>query len=136
MKRVLVTVVALLSLVARAAGPAQLSDALDRLQSGDAAGAVSLLESLARAEPRDARIWRALGQARHLLHDEDASIGAYERALEFESDSPQVWFALGAAYAAKREPLRALAWLERARASHRIDMSQITADEAFAPLRS
>jgi hypothetical protein len=136
MRSSFLALVALLALVAFVADATELDDALAQLQAGDAAAVVASLEKLSRKEPRNPRIWRALGQAHHRLHDESSAIKALHRALEIEPDSPQAWYALGAAYAAKREPDRAFEWLERARSSRRYDMTQITVDEDFAALRS
>ena len=108
--------------------PLSLAAAVRVLQSGDLATARHMLETLTRQPDVDARTWRTLGSAYQQQHEQRLAIGAYQEALKLEPDSPQVFYALGSAYAAEHDPARALQWLQRARATHRYDMTQINVD--------
>ena len=121
-----------------AAKPAEptLSAALAQLQAGNAADAARALRRLTVSEPRNAQAWRALGTAEQQLHNYDEAIAAYQHALQIEPDSPRIFYALGTAYASKHDSPRAFEWLERAAATHRYDMTQISVDPALAELRS
>jgi len=113
-----------------------LSAALAQLQAGDAAGAAVALRAITARESANAQAWRALGTAEQQLHNYDPAIAAYQRALKIEPDSPRTFYSIGAAYAAKHDPQQAFVWLERAAATHRYDMTQITQDAALAELRA
>src|SRR6185295_12818780 len=84
--------------------------------------------------PRTARDWRQVGAARRQAKDYDGAIAAFQAALKLEPDAPAAMFALGAVYAAKRDTAEALEWLTRARATRRVDMTQIEADNDLKPL--
>src|SRR5262249_53001060 len=96
---------------------ASLDEALQKLQTGDAAAAAHDLEQLAQKQPSDARSWRMLGLARHRMHDESRAIQAYQRALAIEPTSAQTLYALGVVYAAMHDSEHAFEWLERARST-------------------
>lgn len=114
---------------------AALSAALAQFQAGDAAGAARALGEITARDPGNALAWRNLGKASAQLRDYDGAIAAYLQALKLEPDSPRVFYSLGAAYAAKQDPGRAFAWLGRAAATHRYDMSEMTTDADLAILR-
>ncbi len=116
--------------------PLSLAAAVRVLQSGDLATARHMLETLTRQPDVDARTWRTLGSAYQQQHEQRLAIGAYQEALKLEPDSPQVFYALGSAYAAEHDPARALQWLQRARATHRYDMTQINVDPNLQRLKS
>jgi hypothetical protein len=117
------------------AASARLIAATHRLQSGDAAGAMRMLKSAARHDPRSALTWRTLGAAYRQLKMPDQAISAYSSALEIEPDLPQVFYALGILYASKGDRDRSFQWLQRARGSRRYDMTQLSQDKEAAALR-
>ena len=86
------------------------------------------------AHPETARDWRQVGSARRQAKDYDGAIAAFQTALKLEPDAPAAMFALGAVYAAKHDTTQSLAWLTRARATRRVDMTQIEADNDLKPL--
>jgi hypothetical protein len=88
----------------------------------------------AESEPTNAQGWRALGATNRQKHQYDAAIAAYRRALELEPDAPQALYGIGVCYAAKKDPTQAFEWLEKARATHRLDMTQITQEPDLAGL--
>ncbi len=110
--------------------------AAQALQGGEVAAAVHMLETLSIKDPDDTRVWRTLGRAYQQSHQNRRAIVAYRRALKLEPDSPQVLYNLGSAYAAEGDAAQAFAWLARARATHRYDMTQITVDESLKALQS
>jgi FG-GAP repeat/Tetratricopeptide repeat len=120
--------------LAGAAGRPALTAALSELQSGDTAEAASLLEAVVAEDPGSAPAWRALGTAYQRSHANQRAIRAFRRALSIEPDSPQTFYNLGSVYAAEHDARNALAWLRRARATRRYDMTQMSVDENLAPL--
>jgi FG-GAP repeat/Tetratricopeptide repeat len=86
------------------------------------------------SEPQTAREWRQAGAARHKARDYDGAIAAFKKSLAIEPDSPVAFFNLAKAYAARQHIDQAFEWLQRARASKRIDMSQLEADDDLKPL--
>jgi hypothetical protein len=109
--------------------------AMERLQSGDAASAMPMLEAVTRDEPRSAEAWRSLGAAYRQLKMIDKAITAYENALRIDRDAPQSLYMLGILYAAKGNTEQAFKWLRRARATHRYDMTQLSQDAEARDLR-
>jgi hypothetical protein len=136
------TILLLLGLVSTGSGlraapfpKPDLDAALAQLQGGDAAGAATALTAITVREPGNAAAWQALGTARLRLHEYDPAISAYQRALRLQPDSPRIFYSLGTAYAAKHETGAAFEWLQRAAATRRYDMTQITSDAALTELR-
>jgi FG-GAP repeat protein len=91
---------------------------------------------LTQAEHRSAADWRVLGTADLQRSRFDGAISAFQHSLELQPDSARVFYSLGVAYAGKHDPARAFEWLERARASHRFDMTEITEEANLAALRA
>jgi tetratricopeptide (TPR) repeat protein len=91
---------------------------------------------LTQAEHRSAADWRALGTADLRRSRFDGAISAFQHSLELQPDSARVFYGLGVAYAGKHDPAHAFEWLERARASHRFDMTEITEEANLAALRA
>jgi hypothetical protein len=112
-----------------------LDAALSQLQNADAAGAAKSLRRITSFDPQNAAAWRALGTADMMLKHFTAAVADYHRALELQADSPRVFYQLGAAYAAKHDSRHAFEFLNRARASHRYDMTEISEDLHLAGLR-
>ena len=116
--------------------PPTLEAATDALRGGDADGAARMLTDLSLEKPGDARVWRALGRVELQRKRAREAIAAYRHALALEADSPQVLYGLGAAYGSLHERAQALEWLRRAHASHRFDMTELTADVNLAQYRA
>jgi hypothetical protein len=112
-----------------------LDDAVQKLQTGDAAGAKFSLKQITAADPKNAAAWRALGASEMaLLHYDDAIVD-FRHALRIQHDSPSIFYQLGAAYAAKHNPRRAFEWLAQARETRRYDMTEMSKDLRLAGLR-
>ena len=112
-----------------------LSAALTQLRNGDAQGAARALERITTETPGNATAWRALGTADLQLKQFDQAIRALLRSLKLEPDSPKVLYSIGSAYAAKHDFDRALRWLQRARATHRYDMTEMMDDAHLTGVR-
>jgi len=113
-----------------------LPDALARLQSGDAAGAARILETITAREPQNGRAWRTLGVAYLQAKDPDRAIAAFERALEAQPDMVAPLYNIALAYAVKKDADGVFRWLEKARRSRKIDMTQAEVAPELAPYRS
>lgn len=112
-----------------------LAEGVAHLQANDSAGAAKILESVTRREPQNGRAWRNLALAYQNMKDPDRAIRAYQRALDVEPSVPTPLFNLGAVYAIKGDKDEAFAWLEKAKATRRIDMTQIEATPELGSLK-
>jgi hypothetical protein len=107
-----------------------------RLQARDAAGAARMLEAITAREPSNWRAWRMLGTAYQGTKDIDKALAAYRKALDIEPDSPQVLYNIGTAYAMKPDVVAAFEWLGRAKATRKLDMTQIESDPNLSSLKA
>ena len=113
-----------------------LAAAQARLQAQDPAGAAKILEQLVAAEPTNGRAWRNLGNVYQTLKDYDKAIAAEKKALAVEPGMPSPLYALGDQYALEKNNDQAFAWLQKARDTHRIDMTQMEGDTDLDGLRA
>lgn len=113
-----------------------LRDAMNRLQANDAAGAAKILEDVTKREPANGRAWRNLGLADQRLKNPDGAIHAYKQALEVDPAVPAPMFQLAALFASKHDNEEAFSWLARAKASHKLDMTQMDATPELAALKA
>lgn len=109
--------------------------ALARIAANDPAGAAAILEAVTSAEPRNGRAWRNLGQVRQQLKQYEKAQQAYVQALVVEPEMPMPYFNLGVVAALAGRPDEAFDWLAKARASKRIDMTQMDSAPALASLK-
>jgi hypothetical protein len=116
------------------AQPATIAAAMGLLQSGDTNGAARVMKELTKREPANGRNWRVLGQIYLQAKNADEALKAYQKALEIDPASLP-FVGLAAAYALKNDREQAFSWLEKAKASRRIDMSQLEHEPAFAAWR-
>ncbi|HEY2346727.1 MAG TPA: FG-GAP-like repeat-containing protein [Xanthomonadaceae bacterium] len=110
-------------------------EAQAKLQAGDAAGAQAILESVVKREPGNGMAWRALGAACIQDKHGDCAEAALHKALELMPDSPQVMYNLGVVGAQRGDKEQAFAWLGKAKATHRLDMTPILNDKDLAVLK-
>jgi hypothetical protein len=120
----------------QAAPPPTLAQAQARLQGGDLDGARTVLEQIVAARPKDAVAWRMLATARRQSNEIPEAIAALQKALAIAPDDAQTLFDLGITHAAARDAAAAFEWLGKARASRRIDLTQLETLPAMAPLRT
>src|SRR6476469_7363517 len=97
------------------AGQLGLPAAMGKIQAGDFAGALAILEPLAAREPASPQVWRALGLARLKTKDLDGAAAAFAKSLELEPGSPRAFYNLGVVAALKNRPDEAFEWLGKAR---------------------
>ena len=123
---------------AQTPGPKEpsLSEALARLQADDPEGASSILEKLVAREPENGRAWRILGQARQRRKDPDGAIEAWRKALEVEPGMKAPLYSIGMTYASKKDLEHAYEWLSKAKASGKIDMTQVEISPDLALLKT
>lgn len=106
-----------------------------RLRAGDNAGAAKILEAVTASEPQNGRAWRNLALAYQNLKDFDHAKAADQRALEVDPSVPTPLFHLGVVYAVKGDKDQAFAWLAKAKATRKIDMTQVDATPELASLK-
>jgi hypothetical protein len=87
------------------------------------------------AEPKTAREWRAVGVAHQRAKRFDEAMAAYRKSLELEPGSPQTIYNVATLYALKHDVDAAFEWLAKAKASRRLDMTQIEQDTDLAALK-
>ncbi len=112
-----------------------LTSALGLLRDGHPQEAVAPLQAVIHQDPRSAQAWRALGSAYRQLKKPRDAMAAYRHSLDIEPDAPQALYAMGVLYASMGDKEAAFEWLGRARASGKIDMTQLTQDPAAGKLR-
>ena len=105
--------------------------------AGNAAGARAMLERVVANTPKDLFAWRFLGNLclSPQVKDFDCAISALSKVLALQPGNPQAQLLLGVAHAAKGDPDTAFRFLGEARASRRIDMTQLTTNPLVEPLR-
>jgi hypothetical protein len=132
---VLILIAGLLSQSAPAPqAPPSVAAAQALVARGDNAAAREMLERVTATEQKNFQAWSMLGGVCRRLNDNDCAIAAFTRALDIRTGDPQTLVNLGLAHAAKNEAETAFAWLTKARATRRVDMTQLTGNAAVAPL--
>ncbi len=105
-----------------------------KMGAGDFAGAAAALESVVSREPANALAWRYLGFAYLKQKKYSDARAAYGRLLGLVPDAPQALYNTGVSYAAEGNGDAAFEWLARAKATRKLDMTQIQVDEDLKPL--
>ena len=138
MQRLFLVALLCLTLQAAQAPPPQatLGAAIARMQANDPAGAAQILEDVTKREPANGRAWRNLGLAYQTLKNLDKAAAAYQRALDVDAAVPTPLYNLGIVYALKQDRDRAFEWLQRAKASKKIDMTQVSVAPELAALKN
>ncbi len=113
-----------------------LAAAAARLQAQDPVGAAVLLEGLITREPGNLGAWRMLGVAQLRSKNLDAALTAFQKVLAIDPTAPAAIYNIGVVYALKHNADAAFEWLAKARATRRIDMTQIDADTNLSALKS
>jgi len=106
-----------------------------RIQAGDFEGAAKIMDEVVVAQPANARAWRVAGLAYIRTKQYDKALGAYGKSLELEPGFPAALYNTAVAYALKGDKDAAFAWLERAKASNKLDIAQITVDTDLVSLK-
>ncbi|MEP6634236.1 MAG: FG-GAP-like repeat-containing protein, partial [Luteimonas sp.] len=123
------------SLHAAPAAPPSLADAIAKIQAGDAAGAQTIVEAVVKREPDNAYAWRTLGaMCLHSPHPECAE-PALLKALALAPGTPQIMYNLGIVHAKRGEKNSAFEWLEKAKATRKLDLTAILTDADLVAFR-
>ncbi len=109
--------------------------AMGHLQRQQYDEAARILEVVTQREPDNARAWALLGFAYHSAGDLDRALAVHRKAMEFESTRPNAMYNVGLLYAQRGEKDRAFEWLEKAKATGRVDITQIGIDSSAAVLQ-
>ena len=113
-----------------------LADGLAKMQSNDFAGAAKILETVTAREPGNGRAWRNLALAYEQLKEPVRAIEAYRHSLAVQPAMPGPLFQIARLYAGMGDSERAIEWLSQAKASHKIDLTQVEAAAEFATLKN
>ena len=109
---------------------------LARLQAQDPAGAARILEAVTAREPTNARAWRTLGVAYQRGRELDKALTAYRKALDIEPASPVTLYNIGTLHALRKDADTAFDWLGKAKATGKLDMTQIETDADLSALKT
>ena len=115
--------------------PPTVAAAMARLQAQDPAGAARLLEVVTAQEATNVQAWRVLAVAYQRANDLDRALAANREALELAPAWPPTMYNIGVDYALKHDADAAFEWLGKAKATRRLDMTQIEPDANLASLR-
>jgi hypothetical protein len=116
--------------------PPTVAQAQARLQAQDPAGAITILDAVVAANPKDAAAWRQLGGALLQTKAYDRAVTALERAVTLLPTGTVVLYNLGCAYARMGQTDKAIAALERAKATRGLDMSRAATDPDLTSIRT
>jgi hypothetical protein len=97
--------------------------------------AAEILRTITARQPENPRAWAMLGLALHAEGDYQAALAAHRKAAEFPQTAPNAMYNIGAAYARLGDKDQAFEWLEKARATNQVDMTQLGADPDAESLR-
>lgn len=110
--------------------------AFQLIQAGKFAEAATMLETLTAREPGNPRAWSLLATARYQMKDYVGSLAADLRAAAFEPTKPAALYNSGLMHALLGNRDSAFFYLMQAKATGRINMTQIGNDSDAVSLRS
>lgn len=105
-------------------------------QAGDWVEAARLYRAVTEAEPDNANAWFGLGRALYASRQADASLAAFEKALELGFQPPLTMIQIARGHAAKGEDDTAIEWLRRAAATGANIYQAISTSEEFNRLQN
>jgi hypothetical protein len=112
----------------------ELADSQAKIAAGDFAGATLILEKVAARDPSNQLVWRQLGFVYLKQKKIAESRSAYEKLLALSPGSPQAYYNIAVGYVMEGNEDAAFEWLEKAKATKKLDMTQIEVDEDLKPL--
>jgi hypothetical protein len=112
----------------------QIAAAGGKIAAGDFAGASAILEKVVAADPGNKLAWRQLGFAYLKQKKIAESRSTYEKLLALSPGAPQALYNIGVGYALEGKKDAAFEWLGKAKATGKLDMTQIEVDEDLKPL--
>jgi hypothetical protein len=98
--------------------------------------AARVLNAITDREPDNARAWAMLGFALHSAGDYESALAAHVKATEFPQTAPNASYNAAMAHARLGNADEAFAWLEKASATGRVDLTQIGLDPDAESLRA
>ncbi len=111
-----------------------MAEAQAKLQAGDPAAAHAILEGVVKREPANGMAWRTLGSVCIQAKHPDCAEPALHKALELLPGSPQVMYNLAIVAERRGDKEQAFAWLERTKATHKLDLTPILTDADLSKL--
>jgi hypothetical protein len=112
------------------------SAAMARLQAQDPAGAAVILEAVTARDEGNVQAWRVLGVAYQRANDLDRALAANRKAHDLAPDWPPTMYNIAVVYALKADRDAAFEWLAKAKATRKLDMTQVETDANLASLKS
>jgi hypothetical protein len=106
------------------------------IAKGDFAGAASTLEKVVAADPTNKVAWRQLGFVYLKQKKVPESRAAYTKLLALVPDAPQAYYNIGVGYVMEGNQDAAFDWLGKAKATKKLDMTQIQVDEDLKAIAS
>ncbi len=107
-----------------------------KIRASDFAGASAILEKVVASDPGNKAAWRYLGFAYMKQKKYVEARAAYSKLLALVPDAPQALYNTGVSYALEGNKEAAFEWLGRAKATGKLDMTQIQVDEDLKSLAS
>lgn len=114
----------------------EVAAAAGKIGQGDFAAASAMLEKVVARDPDNKVAWRYLGFAYLKQKKYTESRAAYAKLLALIPDAPQALYNTGVSYALEGNKDAAFEWLGKAKATKKLDMTQIEVDEDLASLKS
>jgi hypothetical protein len=127
---------AVFAIAAQPAPEPTVAAAMARLQAQDPPGAARILESITAHDANNVQAWRVLGVAYQRAHDLDRALAANRRAHELTPEWPPTMYNIAVVYALKHDADAAFEWLVKAKATHKLDMTQVETDASLSSLKS
>lgn len=115
---------------------AGIPEAIALLRRQEYGAAATMLRSLTQREPGNPRVWSLLGFALHQQGELDQALEAHLKATEFEQTAPTAMYNVGMVHALKGDRDRAFEWLLRAKATGRVNLTNIAFDTDAESLRT
>src|SRR5262245_46625150 len=99
-----------------------------KIAAGDLPGATAILQKVVAADPGNKLAWRQLGFVYLKQKKIAESRGAYEKLLALSPGAPQALYNIGVGFALEGKKDAAFEWLGKAKATGKLDMTQIQVD--------
>lgn len=109
--------------------------AITHLREREYDKAARILEAITTREPGNARAWALLGSVFQSAGELDRALVAHLKAVKFDQTAPNAMYNAGVVFALKGDKHQAFEWLGKAKASGRVDVTQIGIDPDAETLR-
>ncbi len=112
-----------------------LAQAVADIQQQKWDAALAVLEPLSKSQPDNPRVWMLLGLAYHGKKDLDRALAADTKAAAFPETRPAALYNIAMIHALRGKKDLAFEWLEKAKATRRVDLTRLESDPDAAGLR-